>query len=578
MSKPSIGVIGSGPMGRGFATLLARAGYEVTLGTRRVDAPELDDLRNTVSIGSFRDAAESGDVVFIAIVHSATEDLLTDLAEPLAGKTLISSNNAWIPEHYEAAGLSDSLTEGSWMAAILPRTHVVRAFSHMDWQYLVARSTHPATYAVSYAVDDPRSEAVAVALIDDMGFSPYRIGMLAESAPLDVDGALWHYLFTPDQMRTTLAGTLTYSEGPFPPKLPDDASQDTTDAVTRHSHPRDPARYRAMQAVSPGAELTLQTVVSVEPGYGHVEVTVEACGVCHSDVLFVDGAMPELHWPVTPGHEVAGRISRVGPGVGRWQPGDRVAVGWFGGHCGSCDPCRSGDFVHCEVNFVTGSAFPGGYSESMVVPVSGLARIPDALTAVDAAPLACAGVTMFNSLRRSRARPGDLVAVLGLGGLGHLGVQFAVKMGFRTVAIARGTQKQALADELGAHHCIDSTASDVAKELTALGGATVIQATASNADAMSAAVDGLAPNGELLVLGITPDDVHASPMTLITRTLSVSGHPSGTAMDIEATLDFAALHGIRAISEEAPLERAAYAYRRMVDNQAYLRMVLTTGR
>jgi predicted dinucleotide-binding enzyme len=240
-TTPAIGIIGSGPMGRGFATLLARAGYTVTLGTRRPAAPELDELPDTVQIGSFREAAETGDVVFIAIVHAATRDLLTDLAPVLAGKTLISSNNAWIPEHYEAAGLSSAVTEGSWTAAIVPDTHVVRAFTHIDWQYLVPKSSQPPTYAVSYAVDDADTDTIAVRLITDMGFAPYRIGTLAESAPLDVDGALWHYLFTPGQMRTTLAGTLTYSAGPYPPKLPDDASAATLAAAIRHSAPRDTA-------------------------------------------------------------------------------------------------------------------------------------------------------------------------------------------------------------------------------------------------------------------------------------------------------------------------------------------------
>jgi predicted dinucleotide-binding enzyme len=226
-------------MGRGFATLLAQAGYTVTLGTRRPGAPELLELPETVTVGTFRDAAERGDVVFIAIVHSATRHLLTELRDVLAGKTLISSNNAWIPEDYEAAGLSESLTEGSWMASIVPATHVVRAFTHMDWQYLVSKHSQPPTYAVSYAVDDPGSEATVVQLISDMGFEPFRIGTHAESAPLDVDGALWHYLFTPEQMRTTLAGTLTYSAGPYPPKIPDDASPATLAAVARHSSARD---------------------------------------------------------------------------------------------------------------------------------------------------------------------------------------------------------------------------------------------------------------------------------------------------------------------------------------------------
>jgi predicted dinucleotide-binding enzyme len=243
MTAPSIGIIGSGPMGRGFAALLSQAGYAVTLGTRRPHAPELQELPDTVSIGSFRDAAELGEFIFLAIVHSATRALLTEFADVLAGKTLVSCNNAWLPEDYEAAGLSDSLTEGSWMAGIVPGTHVVRAFTHMDWQYLVSKHSHPPIYAVSYAVDDPDSEAIIVRLITDMGFEPYRIGTLAESAPLDVDGALWHYLFTPEQMRATLAGTLTYSGGPYPPKLPNHASPAAIAAVARHSTPRDASRH-----------------------------------------------------------------------------------------------------------------------------------------------------------------------------------------------------------------------------------------------------------------------------------------------------------------------------------------------
>ncbi|KRQ71303.1 hypothetical protein AOT83_06630 [Mycobacteroides sp. H001] len=230
-------------MGRGFATLLAEAGYDVTLGTRRSGTPELEELPHSVTVGSFRDAADRGDVVFIAVVHSAAKNLLSELDDLLAGKTLVSSNNAWLPEDYEAAGLSAELTEGSWMAAIVPRTNVVRAFSHMDWQYLVSKATHPGTYAVSYAADDPDSEATVTSLIADMGFVPYRVGTLAESAPLDVDGALWHYLFTPEQMRATLTGTLIYSAGPFPPKLPEGASPAAVAAVARHSLPRDPGTH-----------------------------------------------------------------------------------------------------------------------------------------------------------------------------------------------------------------------------------------------------------------------------------------------------------------------------------------------
>jgi alcohol dehydrogenase len=313
-----------------------------------------------------------------------------------------------------------------------------------------------------------------------------------------------------------------------------------------------------------------------EPGIGQVRVIVEACGVCHTDAMFVQGALPGLSFPVVPGHEVAGRIDALGPGVTHWQVSDRVTVGWSGGNCGYCDACRSGEFVHCEVGMVTGASFDGGYAESMIVPASALARIPDELSAVEAAPMACAGVTMFNSLRRSGARAGDTVAVLGLGGLGHLGVQFAAKMGFRTVVIARGTEKESFAKELGAHHYIDSTATNVAEELLALGGARVVQATAADAKAMADTIDGLGPNGELLVLGVVPEPLAITPLQLIPLSKTVHGHPGGTAMDVEQTMKFAALHGIRAMVEDMPLEDAAKGYDRMLSNTARFRVVLTT--
>ena len=240
--------------------------------------------------------------------------------------------------------------------------------------------------------------------------------------------------------------------------------------------------FRAAQALSPGAPLAVIDQALAEPGPGSVRVAVEACGICHSDSLFVNNQWPGVQFPVTPGHEIAGHIDALGDGVQGWREGDRVAIGWSGGYCGHCRSCRRGDFVHCEVGMVTGATFPGGYADYLVAPASALARIPDEMSAVDAAPLACAGLTMFNSLRHTGAGPGDLVAILGIGGLGHLGVQFAVKMGFRTVAIARGPEKGELAHELGAHHYIDSVASDVATELQNLGGARVIAATAINAE------------------------------------------------------------------------------------------------
>ena len=336
------------------------------------------------------------------------------------------------------------------------------------------------------------------------------------------------------------------------------------------------SKYRCVEVLEPGGVLGLTERELVEPGVGQVRVTVEACGVCHTDSEFVQGHLPGLSFPVTPGHEVAGRIEVVGAGVRRWRVGDRVTVGWSGGYCGYCDRCRRGEFVHCEQGYTTGVTYPGGYAESMVVPASALGRIPDELSAVDAAPLACAGVTMFNSLRRSGARAGDVVAILGLGGLGHLGVQFAVKMGFRTAVIARGQEKAALALRLGAHHYIDSTATDVAAALRQLGGARVVAATAANADAITATVEGLSPYGELLALAVLTDPLAVSPLQLILASKSIKGHPGGTAMDVEDTLNFAALHNIRPIIEQVPLDHVDSAYQRMLANRARFRMVLTT--
>jgi alcohol dehydrogenase len=334
--------------------------------------------------------------------------------------------------------------------------------------------------------------------------------------------------------------------------------------------------FRSAQVISPRGQFDVVDRVLAEPGPGYVRVAVQACGICHSDSLFVDGEWPGARFPVTPGHEIAGYIDAVGDGVQRWHPGDRVAIGWSGGYCGSCRNCRRGDFVLCEDGTVTGATSPGGYADYVLAHATALARIPDGLSLVDAAPLACAGVTMFNSLRRTGAGPGDLVAILGIGGLGHLGIQFAVKMGFRTVAIARGPEKGILARELGAHHYIDSTASDVAAELQKLGGARVIQATATNSGAVSAAAAGLGPNGELITLAAVVDPVHVSPVHLITISGTVHGHPGGASPDVEDTLNFAELQGIKPMVEVLPLEMAAEGYQRMMANQARFRVVLTT--
>ncbi|MGW7268868.1 alcohol dehydrogenase [Streptomyces sp. NPDC054842] len=317
-----------------------------------------------------------------------------------------------------------------------------------------------------------------------------------------------------------------------------------------------------------------------QPGPGHVRVAVEACGICHSDAFFVSAGMPGVRFPLVPGHEIAGRVDELGEGAQDkgWKLGDRVTVGWFGGSCGHCKPCRQGDFIVCENLKIPGWAYDGGFGEMMIAPVDALARIPEALTANDAGPMACAGVTTFNGLRRSAARPGDLVAVLGIGGLGHLGVQYAVAMGFETVAIARGADKGDFARQLGAHHYIDSTeGTPVADALQALGGAKAVLATAGSSDAIAATVDGLAPRGELVAIGASPEPLAISPLQLLLSGRVVRGHPSGTARDVQDTMEFSALHGIRPVIEPVPLDQADEAYQKMLSGGARFRMVLTNG-
>lgn len=282
-----------------------------------------------------------------------------------------------------------------------------------------------------------------------------------------------------------------------------------------------------------------------------------------------------MSWPVTLGHEIAGTIAELGEGVEDFVVGDRVAVGWFGGHCNRCDPCRKGVFIHCANLKVPSWQYPGGYAESVTAPANALARIPAGLTDVEAAPMGCAGVTTYNALRHTRALPGDRVAVLGVGGLGHLGVQFSRAMGFETIAIARGAAKADDARSLGAHHYIDSTSGDVAEALRALGGASVVLATAGNSAAMGDTVGGLLPQGELVVIGVTPDPLPISPAQLIMGGITVTGHPSGTAKDVEDTMHFAVLSGVRAWIEELPLEQAADGYAAMQNGRAHYRTVLT---
>ncbi len=334
--------------------------------------------------------------------------------------------------------------------------------------------------------------------------------------------------------------------------------------------------HKAVQVPSANEALTVVEVDTVSPPPGHVRLDMAACGVCGTDREFHAGHFPGLQWPLTLGHEIAGTVAEVGDAVEDFAVGDRVAVGWFGGNCNRCIPCRKGFFMQCERMQVPSWHYPGGYAESVTVPWTALARVPEGLSFVEAAPMGCAGVTTFNGLRQTRAKAGDLVAILGVGGLGHLGVQWARAMGFETVAIARGTGKADEARELGAHHYIDSTAQDVAAELQKLGGAAVVLATANNAEAMAATVGGLGPAGELVAVGVTAENLPISPLDIINSGLSVVGHPSGTARDVEETLHFALLTGVRAMVEERPLAQAAEAFEAMDAGRARYRMVLTT--
>jgi alcohol dehydrogenase/propanol-preferring alcohol dehydrogenase len=338
------------------------------------------------------------------------------------------------------------------------------------------------------------------------------------------------------------------------------------------------AKMRAVQVTRPKGPLEIVEREIPDPGAGWVRVKVEACGICHSDAMTKEGTWPGIEYPRVPGHEIAGNIDAIGPGVLGWTRGQRVGVGWHGGHCGYCDSCRRGDFVTCQVALqIPGIAYDGGYAEYMIAPAGALALIPDGLSSVDAAPLLCAGVTTFNALRNSGARPGDLVAILGIGGLGHLGVQFAAKMGFNTVAIARGLDKEPLARKLGATSYIDSHAQDPAKELLKLGGAKVVLATVTNGDAMSAVLAGLGVNGKLIILGAAAEPLQVPGIPLLMGRRSVLGWPSGSSIDSQDTLFFSAQTGVRSMNEVFPLARAPEAYDHMMSGKARFRAVLTIG-
>ena len=332
---------------------------------------------------------------------------------------------------------------------------------------------------------------------------------------------------------------------------------------------------RAIQVPYAGGPFELVERPLPEPGPGEVRVTVQACGVCHSDASSKDGGMG-TRYPIVPGHEIAGVIDALGPGVQGWRIGQRVGAGWFGGMCGHCDRCRRGNPMSCRNRVIHGVTRDGGYAEAVVVDAAAVALIPDELSAVEAAPMLCAGVTTYNALKRCRVSPGGTVAVLGLGGLGHLCVQFAAKMGCRTIAIARGEARRDLALKLGAHHYIDSTAGDVAAALNALGGAEALVATVTDADAISAVIDGLALDGRLMVVGVPGGPIRVFAWQLLYgRTLQ--GSAGGVAADSEDAMAFAALQDIRPVVETLPLERAAEAYDRMMAGEARIRMVLTTG-
>jgi D-arabinose 1-dehydrogenase-like Zn-dependent alcohol dehydrogenase len=335
------------------------------------------------------------------------------------------------------------------------------------------------------------------------------------------------------------------------------------------------APMKVAQISKPGADFEIVERDIPKPGALQVRIQVEACGICHSDSLTKEGSWPGIEYPRIPGHEIAGIIDELGAGVSGWKQGQRVGVGWHGGHDGTCLACRRGDFRNCRNSKVPGISYDGGYQQYMLAPVEALAAIPESLSAAEAAPLLCAGITTFNALRHSGAMPGDLVAVQGIGGLGHLGVQFASKFGYKVAAIGRGPGNAALAKKLGASAYIDSKAVNPADELQKLGGAQVILATAPNSKAMSELIDGLVPNGKLMVIGLGSDPLEVSPLQIVPVSRTIQGWAAGTPTDSEDTMRFAELAGVRPMIETYPLERAAEAYARMMSGNAQFRVVLT---
>jgi D-arabinose 1-dehydrogenase-like Zn-dependent alcohol dehydrogenase len=337
------------------------------------------------------------------------------------------------------------------------------------------------------------------------------------------------------------------------------------------------SKMKAVQVPKPGASLELVERNIPDPSRGQVRIKVEACGICHSDALVKEGHWPGIQYPRVPGHEIAGRIDAIGADVTNWTPGQRVGVGWHGGHCFTCNACRRGDFINCQNEKITGISHDGGYAEYVVTPAEAVAAIPDALPAAEAAPLLCAGITVFNALRNSGARPGDLVAVQGIGGLGHLGIQFARQMGFRTFAVGRGKDKEPLACKLGAAHYVDTAAGDPVAELQKFGGARVILATAPDSKSMSTLFNGLSKNGKFIVVGASAAPITVTPIQLIMGSKTLQGWASGIATDSEDTLQFSALSGVRPMVESYPLEKASEAFEQMISGRARFRVVLTMG-